>query len=176
MQVARPVMGESSLYIPVFFLEPDARLAGRSAPWEDVDSNLMSNNAATVILLLGEAGMLLGAVLTRPRMEKALGFAGLGVAGFIVLNRVFSPQYVLVLCVGYALGLIALSPPGRWAFFSGLVLLALTFLNYLVWPLWARFWFSMSALFFAVSFLLGVWLFYASIRGGAAQRTLPQAS
>jgi hypothetical protein len=93
-----------------------------------------------------------------------VALAGVGVALFITLNRVFSPQYALVLIVAYVLSFVAMPATERMAQAVMLALLLLTLLNYLVWPLWAPFWLGASALFFAFNLLLALALAWRALR------------
>ncbi len=158
-QSARPAMGSSMLYIPVYFFEPDARL-GDDSPWTPFHSSLLSNDLAAGILLAGQVLILLPLILARVKEQSAVILAALGVAVFIVLNRAYSPQYIILLFVAYALGFLAIPPGSRILAIADLVLLVLTFLNYLVWPLWADSWFLYSLLFFALNLIVIAWLGY----------------
>ncbi|MBI2954349.1 MAG: DUF2029 domain-containing protein [Chloroflexi bacterium] len=160
----RGMMGESGLYIPVHFLEPTARIAPGTAPWTGVESNLIDGDLATRLQLAGVGLALVLAVAVRPRRAAAVALACVGVALFIILNRVFSPQYVLLLAVAYIVGGIALRLSRRVALAAILAILFLTFLNYLVWPLWAAFWVEASTIFFALNLVVTLALTYGAIR------------
>jgi hypothetical protein len=161
-QSGRSLMGESLLYLPVYFLDPGARLVS-DPPWYTVETDLISNSAAMLILIAGEMLLLIGSALLRARKETTVTFAGLGVAAFILLNRVFSPQFIIVLIVAYALGFVLLSTPRMGALVLAPILLVLTFMNYLIWPLWSDEWFVSSVLFFALNLAIVGWIVYRSV-------------
>ena len=168
VHMGRPVMGQSLVYIPVYFLDPGARLPGDTSPWNDTEGGRLGGTATTLIMLAGEL-LLLARLAWKPgREESAVTLAGLGVAAFILLNRVFSPQFLLVLFVAYSIGFIAQAMRHRGASSAAIVLLALTLLSYLVWPLWYEEWFGVSVLFFAGNLTVTGWLTYWDTRRGRA--------
>jgi hypothetical protein len=159
--LTRPIMGESLPYIPAYFLDPGARLPPGIAPWNDLDSSPLSNSTATALSLAAVGLVLILSAARRAQPAATITFAGLSVAAFILANRVFSPQYILVLIAAYALGFIALSPGHPGAAWADLLLLALTGVNYLIWPVWSGNWFALSVAFFTLNVLtvlvLGYW-------------------
>lgn len=160
----RGLMGESALYVLVYLFEPTTRLAYGTSPWSGVDSGLVTNERAALIQFLGVGLVLIAAAITRPRPGAAIAFASVAVAIFIILNRVFSPQYLLLLNTAYIGGLIAVRPSRRTLGWVTVCLLSMTLLNYLVWPLWTSFWVAASALFFALNLLVTLSVAYLALR------------
>lgn len=158
VHMGRPVMGQSLMYIPVYFLDPGARLTSDTSPWNDTEGGRLGGTATTLILLVAEL-LLVARLAWKPaREESAVTFACLGVAAFILLNRVFSPQFLLVLFVAYAIGFVAQAVRYRGARSAAIAQLALTLLSYLIWPLWYADWFAVSMLFFAGHLAVVGWL------------------
>jgi hypothetical protein len=175
VQSSRPLMGESLLYLPAYLLEANVRTASTAlAPWDPVKTDLINNTLATWILLISEGLVLLCCAVTQVREETTVGFAGLGVAVFIIMNRVYSPQYIIVLFVVYALGFISLSSNDRGSLTLALTFLTLSLLNYLIWPVWSNDWLVFSALFFALNLALVLWLGFQSLRAARVERKLLQ--
>jgi hypothetical protein len=175
LQSSRPLMGESLLYLPAYLLEANVRAASTAlAPWDPVKTDLFNNTLATWVLLIGEGLVLLCCAVTRVREETTVGFAGLGVAVFIIMNRVYSPQFIIVLFVAYTLGFISLSSSDRGSLTMALTFLTLSLLNYLIWPVWSHDWLVFSAMFFALNLALVLWLGFQSIRAAKVERTLLQ--
>lgn len=165
--MGRPVMGQSLMYIPVYLFDPGARLTSDTSPWNDTEGSRLDGTATTLIMLAGEI-LLLARLAWKPaREESAVTFAGLGIAAFILLNRVFSPQFLLVLFVAYSVGFISQATRHRGAWIAALALLALTLLSYFVWPLWYRDWLAVSALFWAANLAVVGCLILWDVRPGA---------
>jgi hypothetical protein len=53
--------------------------------------------SATVLQVLAVLAVVGAAVVSRPRLRAAVALAGLAPAAFLLTNRIFSPQFVLVL-------------------------------------------------------------------------------
>lgn len=166
----RPLLGQSMLYLPVYLFEPSARLASTEPPWSDVNSNLLSNGLATVVLLVSTGLPLIALTLRQVQKETAVAVAGLSVAMFILMNRVYSPQYILILIAVYSTSILVFAHKSRIASVADLVLLLLTFLNYLIWPLWVESWLAISLGFFALNLAVIIWLFYQTVRADASRK------
>jgi hypothetical protein len=169
-QGTRPAMGESLPYLILYIVEPGARLAVGYPPWDGIKSTLLTSGVSSIIMITSIGLLWIISAWMPLRKETTTVFGGLGVASFILTNRIFSPQFILVLFVIYAIGLTIFSAKSRITPIADIIILVLTFLNYLVWPLWYEHWLAASALFFALNLILVGWLIYAITRPDIEQK------
>jgi hypothetical protein len=161
-QGGRPIIGESVWFLPAVLMDPGL-LAELPSPW----SGVQSPPFPPALTLLGQALVLIALALPsllRPDdARRALVAAALVPAAFLLLNRVFSPQYVLIITAA-ALAAGAAVLRGR----EPLALIALLVVaqagNLLVWPFTARLWLLPSAALFASAIAALAWLALRSAR------------
>ena len=181
---SRPLMAESMLYVPIYLLEPAARLDEATKPWSSVATSLLSGEIAPLLQVVGIGAALVVAFVVRPRWQAAVSLSGVGVALFIVLNRVFSPQYILVLIAAYGCGLVALRSLRRLSPLAGPALLPMTLASYLVWPLWWRYWVWASAALLTLNLAICLALVFGATKEAAqtgrdeagTKQAVPQAA
>ena len=154
----RPLMGESLLYLPARYLLGGARIAPGGPPWSEVGGGLLTSGAATVLQMAALGVLLFLAVRFGRDRWSAVVFGAVGATLFILLNRVFSPQYVVTLLAAFGVSLIALRPGTKRIWVAPPLLVALTLANYLVWPVWWTGWLTASALFHGLCLLLAGYL------------------
>jgi hypothetical protein len=165
-QGSRPLIGESLWFLPALLLEPEL-LARLPHPWSNVESALVTPGITVAAQALALAVLALAVLARPPDPRRALALAALAPAAFLLLNRIFSPQYVLVITV-CALAAGAALLRGR----EPLALLALLTVaqaaNLLVWPYTSRAWLLASAALFAAALAALAWLAVRAVRITAA--------
>jgi hypothetical protein len=164
-QGSRGITAESVFYIPlrVFGL---ARFGGEV--WaEAIVPGWAGTTAvglqALVVVILGIA-----AVQVRRDLEAAVAIAAMTPAAFLLLNRVFSPQFFVLLVAVWCIGasLLARSPVEQ-LLFGGLIMCG-TLANVLVYPVIAPAWGAFSALAFASGLAVTAWIVVAALRRAAS--------
>jgi hypothetical protein len=156
-QGARPLIGESIWFLPALLLEPGL-LTDLAAPWSGVSSALITPQ----LTLLGQLGALIAlgliALLRPPDLRRALALAALAPALFLLLNRVFSPQYLLPISASLLIaGAAVLRTPRQMLALVGALAL-MQAANLMVWPYTQSSWVLQSALLFGVALPLAAWL------------------
>ncbi len=153
----RTMIGQSFLFIWAYLVEPTLRHAG-VVPWNPAEPPVFDNWLATVIQGLFLAVVFVTFALRPPRREREVVFASLMAITFILLNRIFSPQYILIMAGAYLVALIV-AVRSRMGLALGLSALAvLTLANFSVWPMFASFWFAASILLFTLAWTLWLYL------------------
>ncbi|MEI6047002.1 MAG: hypothetical protein WCS37_21855, partial [Chloroflexota bacterium] len=179
-QGSRKLVGESMWFLVQYhWLDPQKILPNR--PWSESPVILLSNELLTAIQL-GLVGGVFGLAAWRfwqIRRQFTLlcdcwAAAGLiGVVVFTLANRVYSPQFMVLLT--WALGAVFVLSPVGWRgnlFFCGLMCFA-GVTNYLVFHLGAfeEEWLRFSLLFFTSIWLLTGWLFWKTLTQNFTQRS-----
>ena len=165
IQGGRTITGESLWYLPLHWL-------GQAELGEGFTINAIvpgwANPAATVVQLLVVAGVLVLAWLARGRIAPGIALAALAPVAFLVTNRIFSSQFLVVLLVAWAVAIALLARSAREQLALGAAAAAASLLNAFVYPFVlpgpSGIWEPTSALMFAVSLALTGWLLLASRR------------
>lgn len=149
-----------SVWLPVALLfDPD--LPGRiGAPWGAFQSEVLPLELLVGVQLAALALTGLITLLRPPDLRRTLTLAALAPALFLMLNRVFSPQYMLPISASLlaALTLVVTRPT---ALRAALALLALAQVaNLLVWPFFSPHWIAASTILFVVLLTLSAWLIW----------------
>jgi hypothetical protein len=171
MQGGRPLIGESVWFLPAVLLEP--RLLGELIhPWSNVKDAPIAPAFTVAVQAMVLAALLLPVLLRPPERQRTLALAVLAPAAFLLLNRVFSPQYVLIITAcALAAGAAVLRERDAPRLIA-LLTIAQT-ANLLVWPHTARGWLVASAVLFAAALGMLAWL---AIRAAQFAPTQPDAS
>jgi hypothetical protein len=166
VQGARPLIGESIWFLPALLLEPEL-LVRLAAPWSGVESAWVSPALTLSVQLLALAALGLIQLLRPIDQRRTLALAALAPAAFLLLNRVFSPQYALPISASLlAAGSLLCS--SRGATRALILLLALMqAANQLVWPHTRSYWPAASAVMFAAAVGASIWL---ALRAARADR------
>jgi hypothetical protein len=177
MQGGRPLIGESIWFLPAVVLEP--RLLGElPSPWSNVEEAPIGPMLTVAAQGLALVALLVPVLLRPPDRRRTLALAALAPAVFLLLNRVFSPQYVLII-TACALAAGAAVLREREALLLIVLLAVAQTANLLVWPHTARGWLAASAVLFATAIGAAAWLAVRAARlepvqpGTAAQRVSP---
>ncbi len=166
IQGDRTITGESLPYLPLHWLG-QADL-GEDFTHEAVVSD-WADPAVTVVQLLILAGVLALAWLARGRLAAGIALAALAPVAFLVTNRIFSSQFLVVLLVAWAIAIALLARSRLEQLVLGAVAAAASFLNAFVYPFAlpgpSGIWEPVSALMFAVALALTGWLLLTAARG-----------
>jgi hypothetical protein len=125
---------------------------------------------ADVLAVAVQVGLLLalvaGAVLVRGRPRAAVALAALAPAVFLLTNRIFSPQFVIVLFAAWAVAAALVVGTRRQQLAVGVAAALVSACNAFVYPFalpyYAVTWVICSAILFAVALALTAWLVTAA--------------
>jgi hypothetical protein len=169
IQGGRTITGESLPYLPLHWLG-QAEL-GEGFTLDAVVPD-WADPAATAVQLLVLAGVLALAWLVRGRLAAGVAVAALAPVAFLLTNRIFSSQFLVVLLVAWAVAIALVSGSAREQLVLGAAAAAVSLLNAFVYPFVlpgpSGIWEPTSALMFAVALALTGWLLLASRRGDYA--------
>lgn len=163
IQGGRTVTGESLPYLPLHWL-------GQAELGEDFTHEAIvpdwADPAATVVQLLVLAGLLGLAWLVRGRLGAGVAVAALAPVAFLLTNRIFSSQFLVVLLVAWAVAIALVARSRREQLILGAAAAAAVLLNAFVYPFVlpgpSGIWEPVSALMFAVALALTGWLVAAA--------------
>ena len=166
IQGARTITGESLPYLPLHWL-------GQADLGEDFTHEAVvadwADPAVTVVQLLILAGVLALVWLARGRLAAGIALAALAPVAFLLTNRIFSSQFLVVLLVAWAIAIALLARSRLEQLVLGAVAAAASFLNAFVYPFAlpgpSGIWEPVSALMFAVALALTGWLLLTAARG-----------
>jgi hypothetical protein len=148
-QAGRHVTGESLPYLPLRALGLASSEGGeRISAAADVPG--WADEAAVIVQAV--VTLLLLALVARARnLREAVALAALVPVGFLLVNRIFSPQWLLLVLACWAIAIALLARSEREA--QGLAFLALAagLANTLVYPTLPEWWEVASATFFALA-------------------------
>jgi hypothetical protein len=124
------------------------------------------------------AALLTVTVLVRGRGRAAIALAALTPAAFLLTNRVFSPQYLVVILVAWAIAAALVLETRREQLLLGLLAMGATTANAFVYPYTLfehNLWRASSAALFAVGLATTAWLAWqAAAYGTRAQSGLAE--
>jgi hypothetical protein len=159
IQGGRTITGESLPFLPLHWLRQaelgeDFTHAAVVPDWADP--------AATVIQLLVLAGVIAIVWLARGRLAAGVALAALAPAVFLLTNRIFSSQFLVVLLVTWAVAIALVARTRREQLLLGAAAAAASLLNAFVYPFVlpgpSGIWEPVSALMFAIALALTGWL------------------
>jgi hypothetical protein len=168
-QGGRGITGESLPYIPLHLL---GRARAAEKFWDPADVPAWADTAAVV----AQAALLIAAFVVVVRFARSLrvavAFAALMPVVFLVPNRIFSPQFLVLALAAWAVAgsLLARSRVDQLLFAA--TALAATLANVLVYPTQSPYWFRFSALLFLLAVVASGWV----VVRGATDRSLDGAT
>ncbi len=166
IQGERTITGESFPYLPLHAL-------GQAELGEDFTHAAVvpdwADPAATVVQLLLLAGVLVIAWLVRGSLAAGVAVAALAPAVFLLTNRIFSAQFLVLLLVAWAVAIALVARTRREQLLLGAAAAGASLLNAFVYPYVlpgpSGIWEPVSALMFAVALPLTGWLLLTAARG-----------
>ena len=169
IQGGRTITGESLPYLPLHAI-------GRAELGEDfthaADVPGWANSAATVVQLLLVLGVLLLAVRVRGRLAAGVAVAALAPVVFLLTNRIFSTQFLVLLTVAWAVAIALLARTRLEQLGLAVLAGAASACNAFVYPYVLpgpdSMWRVSSVLFFLLAGGLTVWLLVAAERARPA--------
>ncbi|MET0939507.1 MAG: glycosyltransferase 87 family protein [Gaiellaceae bacterium] len=165
IQGGRTITGESLPYLPLHWL-------GQAELGEDFTHAAVVpgwvDPTATVVQLLLVLGVLAIAWLVRGRLVAGVAVAAIAPAAFLLTNRIFSSQFLVVLLVTWVVAIALLARSRREQLLLGSAAASASFFNAFVYPFVlpgpSGIWEPVSALMFAVALPLTGWLLLTAAR------------
>lgn len=148
-QGARGITGESLPFIPLHLL---GRAEVEGEFWDAAVVPGWADSAAVAVQSLLVLALLAVIVLRARTRSVAVALAALAPVVFLLTNRIFSPQFLVVLLAAWAVAGALLVRSRSEQLWLGLVLCAATLMNALVYPTQSQDWLKFSALLFALAF------------------------
>lgn len=158
---SRPLTGESFFYIFYYFLEPSNRIPPGIVPWVNVTGSIYFTRTRTTVYLLSIYFLTFLLFIYRPAsLNNTISFGGISVILIAILNRFFSPQYIIWITIAYMVSYLALPHHEKSFSLFFFLLGVLSFLNYIIWPLTVSYWFIISVLFFLDCWILIIYILF----------------
>jgi hypothetical protein len=129
--------------------------------WLPADVPSWAKSATVVVQLLVLAALGVAAWRARASLRAAVAIAALAPVVFLLLNRVFSPQYLVLMLVAWAIAGALLVESRQEQLAIGLAIIAATTANALVYPYTVfqhGLWRAASALLFLIALTACAWL------------------
>jgi hypothetical protein len=157
-QSARGITGESLFFVPL-------KLLGRAElpPNQPIWSSAVVPHGADIAAAVLQAACVLavlGAVfLVRGRVQAAVAVAAMAPVAFLLTNRVFSPQYLVLLVAAWAVAAALVVGGPREQALLALPIVGATLANVLVYPtVTPTYWWVCSGVLFVLAFVATVWI------------------
>ncbi|MFX1519803.1 MAG: hypothetical protein ACFFCD_07775 [Promethearchaeota archaeon] len=161
---SRPLTGESFFYIFYYFLEPTHRISPGIVPWVHVEGSIYFTRNKLLLYLLSILSLVFLLFIYRPAaLHTTISFGGISIILIAILNRFFSPQYIIWFIIAYIISYLAIPRQEKKFSFFFFLLGVLTFLNYLIWPLTVTYWFVISVLFFLDCWILIIYILFPNV-------------
>lgn len=163
LQGGRAITGESVWFLAVLITTPEYRVR-LPAPWGSVETG-----ATMIGIALGVQGLVL-AILTLSALRfpssawRSTALAALAPAAFLLLNRVFSPQYMVTITAALLIACAVVGLSSRSTRGIVVLLTIAQAANLLIWPNTVPWWPLPSAVMFAGTLTLLVWLAVVALR------------
>jgi hypothetical protein len=157
LQGGRAITGESLWFLALLIIAPEYWMR-LPAPWGAVETGWELLGIAVAIQGATLAGLILNALRPSLPVWRLIALAALTPAAFLLLNRVFSPQYMVTIT---AAALIAGAAVGDSPRFARRIILLLTIsqaANLLIWPNTVSWWPLPSAVMFVAALSALGWL------------------
>lgn len=164
IQGERQFIGESIWYPIALIFEP-ALQERRAPPYAGLPSAYLSNKLMVGVQLLVLVLLGLVQVLRPQSWRRTLVLTALAPTLFFLLNRVFSPQYavIIVACL-YAAAVVVFSL--RQIVLMSLLVTIMLAANQLVWPYTQSYWLWPSIINLGLGIAISIWLAIAAARRG----------
>lgn len=157
LQGGRALTGESLWFLALLIAAPEywSRLP---APWGAVETGRGFLGIAVAVQGAALAGLILNALRPSLSVSHLIALAALTPAAFLLLNRVFSPQYMMTITAAALIASAAVDAPVRLTRRIILLLSVAQAANLLVWPNTVAWWPLASAVLFAAALGVFGWL------------------
>lgn len=156
LQGGRQFIGESIWYPIALIFEPELLQLNR-APYAGMPSRYLSNGLMVGVQLAALLALGLIQMLRPSSWRRTLILSALAPALFLLLNRIYSPQYILIIVVcWYAAAAVSLSL--RQALGLALAVTLMEVANFLVWPYTQEYWLWPSIVHFLIGVAIMLWM------------------
>ncbi len=163
LQGGRSMNGESFWFLIALLLKP-AYYHHVGAPWGALSDSILPVNLMVAVQLATLALLGIFAWLRPLNMKRTLALAALAPALFLILNRIFSPQYVVSISVSLllALTLLPLASVRKHHVLLALLVLAQG-CNLFVWPFFTdHYWIFANSILYSTLLGISIWVIYAA--------------
>jgi Glycosyltransferase family 87 len=154
-QGPRGIIGESLPYLPLRLLG----LAQSALPWDEAVVPSWASGAAIAVQALAVLATFAAVVATRSDSRAALSIAAVCPVVFLVFNRVFSPQFLILLLAAWAIAGSLLAKTEGDQLLLGMLFFCASLANTLVYPTLSGFWPYFSGFLFAFALAATMWVF-----------------
>ena len=156
-QGGRELMGESLPYLPLRWLGLADRVTD---PWQTVTAPGWVSPAAITIQLALLAVTLAVAAAVRRNLRAGVAVAALAPVVFLLTNRIFSPQFLVLVLAAWCVAIALLARSAREQLFLGAAAAGASAANVFVFPyaLSIDLWHASSAVLFAIALGVTGWL------------------
>ncbi len=162
-QSTRGIIAESLPFLPLRLVGL-AEVSSTGHIWEEAVVPSWADGAAVAAQVVLVAVVVAVAVRARGDLNAAIACAALAPAVFLLTNRVFSPQFALVVLAAWAVAAALLARSARDQLGLGMAAMLATYANAVVIPGFADPFLPWSALFFTVALALTGWLLWSILR------------
>jgi hypothetical protein len=156
---ARGLTGNSFFFILVYYLTPFGKPLDEAKPWQGriADPQILTIILSVQILAMS---LLLVYIWLRPTLQKLIVSSMLAVILFVMLNKVFQPQYLIWMLTSFmCCSIITQNQKPSVATLTTVLLTILPIASFLIWPRYIPAWLTCSILFYATCwFLVGFYL------------------
>ncbi|MCS6842523.1 MAG: DUF2029 domain-containing protein [Roseiflexus sp.] len=157
LQGGRAINGESLWFLALLISVPD-RWSRLPAPWGAAETGRWLLGIAIIIQGAALVGLILNALRPSLSVQSLIALAALMPAAFLLLNRVFSPQYLVTITAAALIASAAVGAPADSVRRIILLLAISQAANLLVWPNTVSWWPLASAVMFVVALSMLGWL------------------
>jgi hypothetical protein len=159
-QSGRQITGESAAFVPLRALG----LAHVADPWKEAVVPGWANPAVVTVQAFALVCIFAAVVATRQNACAALSLAAVAPVVFLLLNRVFSPQFLILLIAGWFVGGSLLARTRLDQVGLAALVLCASLANTLVYPTLPRAWVVFSGVLFGFALAASGWVL---LRAGA---------
>jgi hypothetical protein len=159
---------ESLFYIPLRLVGV-ARFGGEV--WEEAIVPGWADPTATAVQVLALAALAVVAVRVRRNVASGVALAAMAPVAFLLLNRVFSPQFLVPCFAAWAVAGALLATGGREELTLTALMFGASIANVLVYPVLAAHWGAFSALLFALALTATAWVIIRADADAARNRS-----
>ena len=157
-QAGRGITGESLFYLPLRLLG-HAQIPPNQPIWSGAVVPHNADTAAVALQVVCVLAVFAAAFLVRGRVQAAVAVAAMAPVVFLLTNRVFSPQYLVLLLAAWAVAAALLVGGRREQALLAVPIVGATLANVLVYPtVTPVYWWVCSGVLFVLASVATLWI------------------